>query len=1812
MSASRSRKGMNELMSEGHRNRLLVVLATTIVGLLSGAPAFSQAIPQKNINVIGPTPVLWLLAGNPRMQQNEPECAVSPNYPAWQFCGFNDYRAVNIPGIGDAFPGVAMSRDWGRTWISGLHPYNLLDNPTINQKFGADANVEAMPNFLLYNFIAGWRDDSNPGGVYVSRWYEHNREVGPPWEILDVIEVDTGTSGRFLDKPAFDAAMYPPGSLPPIEIPIPAFDDPRNASNSHTAYTLQVPAFRAHLCYAIFVGNDNNNGTKINCLASDDGGLTWPVNSKITEGVEINQGVSLATRNDGQDVLAVWRRFHDNNETSAIMYALSTDFGSTWSKAKLLTEFCAFDQGTGAARFRTNALPVAVSNGSDFAVYFASRNNATETCFTIPGGKDKTPVPNMSPVAAEHDFDGPQDGMVRTVFNFSRIMMVRSTGGNNLGWSPPEMVDPQTIDGSSNPNAARKPFHQFMPAAEAAGGIETISWYDSRLDRLNNLSNPIVGGFVEDVILNLVPNGMGGSSGTLIPAGIYGLVPPPPQLPPANDNFPLRRNIDTFAAQIVNGSVRPYTVDANFYAKPIGVPSNSVRVSRFATRFKLGAPGNREQVEFNFPNGRLFRKGTAPFIGDYNTVFAPQFRELQDGNWKSNLGPFDLSPGSQEIFSSSEPIFNVGWTSNRNVRGRVFYTGCDVWDEPLQMWIASPEGCASSYEDPTALPEPPGQMMPLQGEDGSSNGPPPVCQPGGPHSGQPLTRNQNIFVAAMKPGINVDIVSAIKLPDGTGFNTFVLEILNGTPVGRRVRLEIPHIVLPDTTVDQTVSFDKDGPLTEIVVDVPRGSGNVRTIFDRANILADDPPPPDKVIVEVFDVTGLPPAQAVVRGEGEKIARVALERNSLAPLENVQNNDPDYVFNITNPEQGEWYDIILNREIGTTQSLDLSGLDFENTIYMLDLDNLDIDSLDLDNLDLDNKDLENAVLFLDLDNLDLDNLDLDNTDLKNALYEQLDLDNLDLDNLDLDNLDLDNLDLDNRNLFYLDLEALDLDNAVYAQLDLDNLDLDNLDLDNLDLDNLDLDNFSVYASDIENLDLDNLDLDNSAPGDNYTEISWTADSATNTITGVDVKPVFTQTLADAIEQTTLDGDPTNDTKVLLTIRKPYLTSTVLTNEQGASPGLYCTPQVVAENQLVYAAILDASQINAIIDDPGPTEAITPSFVQSPDGSHIITVRYINPPPGFDTQAIHWNSGMVLYSQPGDNATCEPETVGNIDLLDCEFDFITDTTAPVITLNGASPLILEAGPGAYDDPGALAADDFDGAVTPAITFNDVVPSVPGDYSVTYTAADTAGNESTATRIVNVVDTTDPLITAPADVQVEASGAFTAVDIGTASASDIVGPLNVVNDAPASFALGPTIVTWTATDGAGNSSSDMQTITVVDTTGPQIVLEGSNPLPLEASNEAYTDPGATAFDLVSGIIVPVITFNDVDPAVAGNYSVEYTATDGAGNSTVATRTVNVQDTVPPDIVGDFPPPPFEEPPVPLLSLNGTNLQVMWPISADDLEAELTISCSIEGEIDPILPASTSYDSSTGILTATFDYVFPVGETDVSCMVTDQGGLSDSTATFTAFIEDTPELIVNQPILTVPTDGGSVATVYESDLIANLTVDDTIDNEFPDDDRVTDVSCLGVESQEFAIGEHEIQCTATDSSGNPAEPVVFTIRIVFPFEVVILEPKGNVETGSSLPIDFYYVDPNSQPPGQRIDSSMLSVSASWIGPYADRNCTDDTGPNFGMGNGSATGGSGFRYSAPKNEWQFNWSTEQWPGCYLFTIQPPGGIDATIQVNLK
>lgn len=80
---------------------------------------------------------------------------------------------------------------------------------------------------------------------------------------------------------------------------------------------------------------------------------------------------------------------------------------------------------------------------------------------------------------------------------------------------------------------------------------------------------------------------------------------------------------------------------------------------------------------------------------------------------------------------------------------------------------------------------------------------------------------------------------------------------------------------------------------------------------------------------------------------------------------------------------------------------------------------------------------------------------------------------------------------------------------------------------------------------------------------------------------------------------------------------------------------------------------------------------------------------------------------------------------------------DTTQPVITLNGSSNMELSKGYAATD-PGATAKDDTDGDISASVTSDwssKVNINQSGDYTVTYSVSDKAGNSASATRNVKV---------------------------------------------------------------------------------------------------------------------------------------------------------------------------------------------------------------------------------------------------------------------------------------------------------------------------------------------------------------------------------------------------------------------------------------------------------------------------------------------
>ncbi|MBV1907803.1 MAG: PQQ-dependent sugar dehydrogenase [Kangiellaceae bacterium] len=78
--------------------------------------------------------------------------------------------------------------------------------------------------------------------------------------------------------------------------------------------------------------------------------------------------------------------------------------------------------------------------------------------------------------------------------------------------------------------------------------------------------------------------------------------------------------------------------------------------------------------------------------------------------------------------------------------------------------------------------------------------------------------------------------------------------------------------------------------------------------------------------------------------------------------------------------------------------------------------------------------------------------------------------------------------------------------------------------------------------------------------------------------------------------------------------------------------------------------------------------------------------------------------------------------------------------------------------------------------------------------------------------------------------------------------------------------------------------------DTTDPVITLLGDNPMEIDYAS-VYVEPGATATDNQDGtVVVDISGAETIDSSRIESFTVEYQASDAAGNSTTITRTVNV----------------------------------------------------------------------------------------------------------------------------------------------------------------------------------------------------------------------------------------------------------------------------------------------------------------------------------
>jgi N-acetylneuraminic acid mutarotase len=257
-------------------------------------------------------------------------------------------------------------------------------------------------------------------------------------------------------------------------------------------------------------------------------------------------------------------------------------------------------------------------------------------------------------------------------------------------------------------------------------------------------------------------------------------------------------------------------------------------------------------------------------------------------------------------------------------------------------------------------------------------------------------------------------------------------------------------------------------------------------------------------------------------------------------------------------------------------------------------------------------------------------------------------------------------------------------------------------------------------------------------------------------------------------------------------------------------------------------------------------------------------------------------------------------------------VADNTPPQITSIPADASYQCAGQVPPAAPSQATATDNCG--TPTITVSDFKNNGAGSTSNpllitrTYTATDAAGNHTSLSQQISVIDNTPPTVSCPTtlptlSVGANCQGAIPDVT-GLISASDNCTPSASLTksqnpSAGTMVGVGTQTVTVTFTDAAGNSNQCAFTLNVVDNTAPTINCPATKTVECAGPTGAAATFAATASDNCD--TNPSAVCNPPSGSVfpKGSTPVTCSATDASGNSSSSCSfTVTVADTTPPTV--------------------------------------------------------------------------------------------------------------------------------------------------------------------------------------------------------------------------------------------------------------------------------------------------------------------------
>ena len=400
-------------------------------------------------------------------------------------------------------------------------------------------------------------------------------------------------------------------------------------------------------------------------------------------------------------------------------------------------------------------------------------------------------------------------------------------------------------------------------------------------------------------------------------------------------------------------------------------------------------------------------------------------------------------------------------------------------------------------------------------------------------------------------------------------------------------------------------------------------------------------------------------------------------------------------------------------------------------------------------------------------------------------------------------------------------------------------------------------------------------------------------------------------------------------------------------------------------------------------------------------------------------------------------------------------VVDTTKPtitvsnlVLTVDSADEVIASSDARVSDWVTSVTATDIvDGTTAVA---SSVLPenfAVGDPVVITFTSTDDAGNAATAEG--SVILTVGPAVSVAEAITVvsldgaalPATQAQIAAFIAAATATDFAGSvLTVTNDAPDSYPVGVTVVTFSAVDADDRQGQRSSTVTVVapaeendtDQDGMDDLFEVNNGLDPNANDAAGDADGDGRSNLDEYKEGKDPNSDDVAPVL-----------------TIAEAVVTLEATG-------------------ALGYSGSLDSVIAAVSATDLVDSAPVISVSESVPDPL----------------------PLGDSQVTVLATDaEGNVAEGTVAVT--VVDTTAPVISGAVLLVLTVDTPI-TVASSDArvvawIAGVTASDIVDG-------ATSVTNNVISGSSFDVGETVITFTSTDAANNTATETATVLVAVGP----------------------------------------------------------------------------------------------------------------------